>query len=230
VSAARPIEEGVPVSQALSGAISATQVRLADGIADAEAELVRARARCRELRQELALRRAREAAAVVTIPAPEPAVREQQQRARIAELTNTYLTTTAAGRPIPRRWLPALIAILRLDVDRFPKAFARNTVFYWTGGGPLEGLHLGNAKAVEVATAVARHIEPGSILVEELTEADENFDVVARLTFIDPGGTLPPLETRIHGVFRFDESGRIALLYATPHDPKGVDPYLASAG
>jgi hypothetical protein len=226
VSIAHPIEKGVPVSEALSGAISHSQARLAEGIADAEAELVRARARCRELRQELALRRAQESAAVA-MPVREPKVREQQQRARIAELTNTYLSTTAAGRPIPRRWLPALVAILRLDTDRFERSFARNAVLYWSGSGPLEGLHLGNAKAVEVATAVAGRIQPGSIVVEELTEADENFDVVARLTFLDPSGRLPALETSIHGVFRFDERGRIALLYATPHDPKAVDPYLA---
>jgi hypothetical protein len=214
------------VSQALSGAITASQVRLAMGIADAEEELVRARARCRELRQELALRRAREAAAV-TSPVREPQIREQQARARIAELTDTYLTTTAAGRPIPRRWLPALVTLRRLEVDRFPDAFARNTVLYWSGGGPLEGLHLGSAKAIEVATTIAQCIEPGSIVVEELTEADENFDVVARLTFVNPSAGLSPLETSIHGVFRFDESGRIALLYATPYDARAVAPYVS---
>ena len=214
------------MSQALSGAIEATQARLASGIADAEAELARARARCRELRQALALERAR-AAAAVTAPVREPQVRVQEQRARIAELTNTYLTATAAGRPIPRRWLPALMTILRLDTDRFERSFARNTVFYWSAGGPLEGLHLGSAKAVEVATTVAHCIEPGSIVVEELTESDDNLDVVARLTFVNPMAGLPPLETTIHGVFRFDERGRIALLYATPYDPKAIEPYLS---
>jgi hypothetical protein len=119
------------------------------------------------------------------------------------------------------------VAIQRLDVDRFPRAFARNTVLYWTGGA-LEGLHLGHAKAAEIAMTIARRIEPGSIVVEELTEADENLDVVARVTFTG-SNTLPPLTTRIHGVFRFDERGRIALLYATPHDPKALDPYLVDA-
>ena len=59
------------MTQALVGALSTTQTRLAAGIADAEAELVRARGRCRELRETLALARAREAAAVVT-PVREP--------------------------------------------------------------------------------------------------------------------------------------------------------------
>jgi hypothetical protein len=214
------------VSTTLSGAIEATQSRLASGIAEAEEELARARARCKELRQELALERARVAVAVETPPV-QPKVREQEQRARIAELTTTYLTTTAAGRPIPRRWQPALITILRLDIDRFERAFARNMVLYWSGAGPLEGLHLGSAKAIEVATTVAGHIERGSIVVEELTEADENLDIVARLTFVNPTAGLPPLETTIHGVFRFDESGRIALLYATPYDGKAIEPYLS---
>ena len=216
------------MSQTLSGAIEATQARLARGIAEAEEELARARARARELRQELALERARVAAAVTDEPPrPEPAVREQEQRARIAELTSTYLSTTAAGRPVPKRWLPALMKILRLDVDRFDRAFARNTVLYWSGSGPMEGLHLGNAKAVEVATAVARRIEPGSIVVEELTEADDNLDVVARVTFVHPNAALPPFETTIHGVFRFDDNGRIALLYATPHEGDAIEPYLS---
>jgi len=69
------------VTQALVGALSTTQTRLAAGIADAEAELVRARSRCRELRETLALARAREAAAVVT-PVREPDVRERQKRVR----------------------------------------------------------------------------------------------------------------------------------------------------
>jgi ketosteroid isomerase-like protein len=216
------------VSQTLSGAIEATQSRLARGIADAEEELARARARCRELRQELALERARVAASLPEEPPkPEPAVRAQQQRARIAQLTTTYLTTTAAGRPIPKRWMPALMTILRLDVDRFDRAFARNTVLYWSGSGPTEGLHLGNAKAVEVATTIAQRIEPGSIVVEELTEADDNLDVVARVTFVHAGSGLPPLETTVHGVFRFDDNGRIALLYATPYEGDAIEPYLS---
>jgi ketosteroid isomerase-like protein len=215
------------VSQTLSGAIEATQARLARGIAEAEEELARARARCRELRQQLALERARASAAVTEAPPkPEPAVRALEQRARIAELTTTYLSTTAARRPIPKRWMPALMTILRLDVDRFGRAFARNTVLYWSGSGPTEGLHLGNAKAVEIASIIARRIEPGSIAVEELTEADDNLDVVARVTFVHPSGS-PPLETTIHSVFRFDDNGRIALLYATPYEGDAIAPYLS---
>jgi ketosteroid isomerase-like protein len=218
------------VSQTLSGAIEATQARLALGIADAEEELARARARCRELREHLALERARAAAGVTEAPRPaatQPGVRAQEQRARIAELTSTYLTATVAGRPVPRRWLPALLTILRLDTDRFERAFARNMVLYWSGSGPVEGLHLGRDKAVEVATLVANRIEPGSIVVEELTEADDNLDVVARLVFTHPAGALAPLETTVHCVFRFDDGGRIALLYATPYDGDAIRPYLS---
>jgi hypothetical protein len=208
------------------GALSATQTRLAEGIADAEAELVRARARCRELRETLALARAREAAAVVT-PVRESDVRERQKRVRIAELTDGILASqTVAGRPIPRRWLPALVSIMRLDTERFAGIFTRNTVLQWSGGGSLGGLHLGGAQAARVATELAAHIEPGSIRVDELTGSDDNLDVLARATFTAAGVQPPTLETTIHGVFRFDDAGRIALLYLTPYDADALDGYL----
>jgi hypothetical protein len=214
------------VTQALAGTLSATQTRLADGIADAEAELVRARARCRELRETLALARAREAAAVVT-PVREPDERERQKRVRIAELTEAILASqTVAGWPIPRRWLPALVSIMRLDTVRFDGIFTRNTVLQWSGGGSLGGLHLGGAKATRVATELAAHIEPGSIRVDELTGSDENLDVLARATFTASGVQPPKLETTIHGVFRFDDAGRIALLYLTPYDADALEAYL----
>ena len=34
------------------------------------------------------------------------------------------------------------------------------------------------------------------------------------------------LETLIHGVFRFDEAGQIALLYLTPYDLDAVNDFL----
>ena len=44
-----------------------------------------------------------------------------RQRARIAQLTDSYLTTVPAGRSIPRKWVPALVTILRSDLDGFPR-------------------------------------------------------------------------------------------------------------
>jgi hypothetical protein len=215
------------VTQALVGSLSAVQTRLAEGIADAEAELVRARQRCRELRETLALARAREAAAVVT-PVREPDVRERQKRVRIAELTEGILAsqTVATGSPIPRRWLPALVSIMRLDTERFPGIFTRNTVLQWSGGGTLAGLHLGGVQAARVATELAAHIEPGSIRVDEMTGSEENLDVLARATFSSADAQPPQLETTIHGVFRFDDAGRIALLYLTPYDADALEAYL----
>jgi hypothetical protein len=214
------------VTQALVGALSTTQTRLAAGIADAEAELVRARSRCRELRETLALARAREAAAVVT-PVREPDARERQKRVRIAELTEGILASqTVPGRRIPRRWLPALVSIMRLDTERFPGIFTRNTVLQWSGSGSLAGLHLGGTQAARVATQLAAHIKPGSIRVDELTGSDENLDVLARATFFADGVQPPTLETTIHGVVRFDDLGRIALLYLTPYDADALDAYL----
>lgn len=215
------------MTQALVGTLSATQTRLAEGIADAEAELARARARARELRETLALARAREAAAVV-MPVLEPDARERQKRVRIAELTEGILAPphTVAESPIPRRWLPALVSIMRLDVERFPSIFTQNTVLQWSGGGSLSGLHLGGTEAVRVATELAARIEPGSIRVDELTGSEENLDVLARATFTAAGVQPPKLETTIHSVFRFDDAGRIALLYLTPYDANALDAYL----
>jgi hypothetical protein len=149
------------------------------------------------------------------------------QRARIAQLTDSFLSTAPTGRSIPRGWIPALVTILRPDVDRLPQAFAKNTILHWSGDGPLGGLHLGATDAVEVATAIARRIRPGSIRVEELTGAEENLDVIARVTFDPTDPDRPPLETLIHGVFRFDDAGQIALLYLTPYDPDAVSEILA---
>ena len=209
------------MTQALLGAITATQVRLETGIMEAEAELARARRRCRELRETIALARAREAAATAP-PVREPKVRELHQRARIAQMTDSILRTSPAGRAIPRRWIPALVTILRLDLDRFPQIFARNAILHWSGEGSVSGLHLGNAEAAVVADSIARHIQPGTILVEEITGDGENLDVVARVTFARATSEGGPLETMLHGVFRFDDAGQIALLYLTPYDADAV--------
>jgi len=215
------------VTEALSGALTATQLRLTSGLADAEAELVRARARCRELRAVVALARAQADAAPKT-PAP-----------RLLEQTRTRapaysLATPAAAAPppkvsIPRRWVPTLAAFRRLDVDRFGDAFAPNTIFHWEGDNPLAGMHLGRAQATEVAGRIAQLVEPGSVRALELSEAAGTLEVLAGVTF---GGSLPHLvrlETRIHCVFRFDDAGRVALLYATPDDAEAVDAYLKLA-
>jgi hypothetical protein len=64
------------------------------------------------------------------------------------------------------------------------------------------------------------------IRVDELMGSDDNLDVLARATFTAAGVQPPWLETTIHGVFRFDEAGRIALLYLTPYDVDALDAYL----
>lgn len=50
--------------------------------------------------------------------------------------------------------------------------------------------------------------------------------MLARATFRREGVVPPTLETTIHGVFRFDDAGRIALLYLTPYEPEALEPYL----
>ena len=211
--------------EVLSGALTATQDRLASGLVDAEAELARARVRCRELRQELALARAREAAAAKT-PDRQPQ-REMARPARIAALTSNYLGgASTPAVPIPRRWRVALETMRRLDVDRFPRIFAPSIVMSWSGNGQHSGTHLGRDRAAEVAAAIVGRIRRGSIVVEELTGAEENLEVLARVTFDNPEVQRPALETTVHAVFRFDEIGRITLLFASPYDPQAVDRYL----
>jgi hypothetical protein len=216
------------VIDALSGALTATQLRLTSGLADAEAELVRARARCRELRAVVALARA-QADAAPTTPAPRM-IEQTRTRAPAYSLA----TPVAAGSvvkvpPFPRQWVPALAAFRRLDIDRFSDAFAPNTIFHWEGDNPLAGMHLGRKDATEVAGRIAQLIEPGSVRALEQSEADGTLEVLVQVTF---GGSLPHLvrlDTRIHCVFRFDDAGRVALLYATPDDAEAVDAYLKLA-
>lgn len=211
--------------EGLSGALTATQARLASGLVDAEAELVRARKRCRELREKLALARAREAA-VATTPARQPQ-REMNRPARIAALTSNYLGGTATPAvPIPRRWRRALETIRRLDVERFPKIFAPTIVLSWSGDSPLAGMHTGSDRAAEAAAAIVSRIRPDSVVVEELTGAEDNLEVLARVTFDNPAVPDPPLETTVHTVFRFDDEGRVTLLFAAPYDPHAVDRFL----
>ena len=104
--------------------------------------------------------------------------------------------------------------------------FARNAIFHWSGEGTLAGLHLGSSEAASVAATIAQSVQPGSIQVEELAGADENLDVVARVTLQNPASPGPTMQTLIHGVFRFDETGRIALLYLTPYDIDAVRDFI----
>ena len=46
------------------------------------------------------------------------------------------------------------------------------------------------------------------------------------MTFADASTDAPPLETIIHGMFRFDEAGLIALLYLSPYDAGAVNTFL----
>ena len=114
----------------------------------------------------------------------------------------------------------------RLDVGRFPKIFAPNIVLSWSGNSPLSGMHLGRDRAAEAAAAIVGRIRPGSLVVEELTTAAENLEVLARVMFDNPALTAPPLETTVHAVFRFDDAGQVTLLFGSPYDPDAVDRYL----
>ena len=217
------------MTEALSGVLTATQERLTSGIADAEAELHRARIRCKELRAVVALARAQAEAAPLT---PAPRVLEQTRPRTQAAYSLGAATSTAgerAEKSFPREWLRALAVVRRLDLGRLEDVFAPNAIFHWEGDNPLAGMHLGRAQAAEVAGRIAQLIEPRSVRALEQSEAEGTLEVLANVTF---GGSLPHLvrlETRIHCVFRFDDAGRIALLYATPDDVEAVDAYMKLA-
>ena len=245
------------MSEALAGALASARSRLADGLVEAEAELARARARTKELQRSLALARAEQgtmptAPEPIAIPdlevragepAPEETLEEKPVAPRRPEEPALEETPVAPRRPeadrtasaptssdvIPRRWRLALGVIARGDAARLPEIVAPNVIVRWEGDNPLAGTHLGDDAALGVLTRLARLVEPGSIVTEDLRETDGNVEVLVQLTFV---GDIPDhvrLDTRVHAILRFDDAGRLALLFATPEEVDVVDGFLILA-
>ncbi len=241
------------MSEALAGALASARSRLADGLVEAEAELARARARTKELQRTLALARA-EQGTMPTAPDPiaipdlevsagdpspeetpvaprqpeRPAAEETPVAPRQPEAARTASAPTSSD-VIPRRWRLALGVIARGDAARLPEIVAPNVIVRWEGDNPLAGTHLGDDAALGVLTRLARHVEPGSIVTEDLRETDGNVEVLVQLTFV---GDIPDhvrLDTRVHAILRFDDAGRLALLFATPEEVDVVDGFLILA-
>jgi len=143
--------------------------------------------------------------------------------AEFVELAGPTELTCDSLRP---EWRHSLSALVRCDVAMFPEIFARNVIVRWEGDNPLSGTHLGDKQALPVLARLAASIQPGSALVEELRETDGNLEATVVVTFV---GDIPDhveLATRIRCVVRFDEAGRIALLFATPEELDVVDGFL----
>ena len=240
------------MSEALAGALASARSRLADGLAEAEAELTRARARTKELQRSLAVARAEQgtmpiAPDPIAIPdldvrAEEAAPEEKPEETPVAtqrpeerpaasrrpEADRTASAPTSSD-VIPRRWRLALGVIARGDAARLPEIVAPNVIVRWEGDNPLAGTHLGDDAALGVLTRLASHVEPGSIVTEDLRETDGNVEVLVQLTFV---GDIPDhvrLDTRVHAILRFDDAGRLALLFATPEEVDVVDGFLILA-
>jgi len=202
------------VSDGLSTALEAVRARIESGIAEAELELAEARARVRELKRSLADAGAErpagadDAIAVAALPPLMP----PERRAVLPRL--------------PTRWLLALGALRRLDLERLPRAFARNIILRWEGDNPIAGTHLGHKQALAFVRQLQPFFEPASVTVEDLHVADANVEIQATVTLRTRTPVDVRIETRITVVARFDDAGMITLLFATPEDTRAVDGFV----
>ena len=205
------------VNDGLTSALEAVRARIESGIAEAELELAEARARIRELRRSLADAGAERASLAAVMPSTNalPPVVSADRRAALPSL--------------PQRWLLALGAVRRLDMNRLPKIFARNIILRWEGDNPIAGTHLGHKPALEFARRLRPFLEPASVTVEDLHVSDANVEILATATVRTRTPVDVSVEFRITVVIRFDEAGMITLLFATPEDPKAVDGFLRAA-
>jgi hypothetical protein len=207
------------VNDGLSTALEAVQARIESGIAEAELELAEARARVRELKRSLADAGAIRTADPDVAPAPArtalPPVVSADRRAMLPSL--------------PPRWLLALGAIRRLDLERLPRVFARNIILRWEGDNPIAGTHLGHKQALTFVRQLQPFLDPASVVVEDLHVADANVEILASTTLRIRTPVDVTMEARITIVARFDDAGMITLLFATPEDPKSIDGFLRAA-
>lgn len=207
------------VNDGLSTALEAVRARIESGIAEAELELAEARARVRELKRSLAdagaVRAVDPDVAPALAPSALPPVVSPDRRATLPSL--------------PPRWLLALGAVRRLDLERLPRIFARNIILRWEGDNPIAGTHLGHKQALTFVRRLRPFFEPASVVVEDLHVADANVEILASTMFRIRVPVDVTMETRITIVARFDDAGMITLLFATPEDPKAIDGFLRAA-
>jgi hypothetical protein len=224
------------MSDSLRAALEDVRAHLESGIVEAEVELADARLRCRELRQLAAVARPVEGmsagAAPVPIVASGPISGPPEQS--LVPATPMPAPIGAAPRQpalasLPRRWLLALGAVARLDVDRLPPLLARNIIARWEGDNPIAGTHLGHAKALSFVRRLQPFLDTTSVRVEESHSDDSNVEIAAVVTLRAPGRPDVRVDTRLTVVARFDSAGMITLLFVTPNDTAVVDAFFDAA-
>jgi ketosteroid isomerase-like protein len=127
---------------------------------------------------------------------------------------------------LPRRWVLALGAVGRLDLDRLPRLLARNIIVRWEGSNTLGGTHLGHAKALAFVRKLEPLVDRTSVRVVDVHADGSNVEITVGLTLQAPTRANLRVETRLSVVARFDPAGMITLLFATPNDPAAVDEFL----
>jgi hypothetical protein len=238
------------VSEALQSALVAARSRLASGLAKAEADLSEARERAGVLRRSLAVAKSRLEAEVIGPTASSVAVGEAgplpvaapsagaAARAPAATLAQASVGApktqppppppqpAVEAPPMPLSWRAGLERLRRGSPDGIARRLSPNVVVRWDGRNPVAGTRLGTKQAIPRIRLICGHIDPAALLVEAVVEEDGGLSVTAQITLVS--ASLPDLrlQTRVTAAIRFDETGRIGMLWITPHDGVAVDTFF----
>jgi hypothetical protein len=238
------------MSDLLLRALENVRPHLESGIAEAQAELAAARLRRRELRQLAATARPVQHASTLEVATPMPggaaiepiavaapesvhdAPPEPIAVAAPEPASVGSSTTTPVRRDLPMlpwRWLLALGAIRRVDLDRLPGLLARNIILRWEGENPIAGTHLGHAKALSFLRQLRPFVDGESVRVDEVHADDSNVEIVATVPLKAPSRPSVRVDTDLTVVTRFNSAGMVTLLFLTPSDPAAVDSFFHEA-
>jgi ketosteroid isomerase-like protein len=224
------------MSDTLRAALEEVRAHLEPGIAEAQLELADARARCAELRRLASIVRPVVPAPSAAHPVPtSPEVAPELAPPHVGPATTSASPVTAlavsdrhrADTPtLPLRWVLALGALGRLDLERLPRLLARNIILRWEGDNPLSGTHLGHAKALDFIRHLEPFLSPASVRVHDVHSDGSSVEIAVAVTLRAPSRADVQVDTDLTVVARFDPAGMIALLFATPADPAAVDAFF----
>lgn len=222
------------MNEALTSALEEVRLHLEPGLAEAEQELADARQRCRELERALAtardVRDANEALRSPRTLLPHRATFDERSKRR--EPRVTHGTAPPSPEPsrgvadLPRSWVLQLGRLQRGDPDLLSAAFSKNIIFRWDGSNPFAGTHLGSKRALPVAEGLFGLVAPRSIKVERVEASNGTVEIEALVTLRRRLPAVDRLQARITSLVRFDETGQIALWFASPHDVRAMDSFL----
>jgi hypothetical protein len=237
------------VTEALQSALMAARSRLASGLAKAEADLSEARERAGVLRRSLAVAKSRLEAEVIGPTASSVAVGEAGPPS--VQVSPTEVTRAPAAGPspapapaaasgpqppppqpaiqapaMPLSWRAGLERLRRGTPDGIARRLSPNVVIRWDGRNPVAGTRLGTKQAIPRIRLICGHVDPASLVVETIVEDDGGLSITGQITL--RSASLPDLrlQTRVTAAVRFDETGRIGMLWITPHDGVAVDTFF----